>query len=97
MKMMTSNSFEAIIAAMNSIHLRTQLRVMSAVAPEKARGVSTAAMMIIIFRIIIAAQTTTTAARMTRENSRTIAGFATPSMFTIASWAPKPAMFVCMV
>ena len=76
---------EAIIAAMNSIHLRTQPRVMSAVAPEKANGVRTAAMMIIIFRIIMAAQTTTTAARMTSEETRTTAGLWTCAMFMIAS------------
>ena len=60
LKMMTSRSLETIIAATNSIHRRTQDRVMSAVAPENASGARTAASSSMSLRIIMAAQTMTT-------------------------------------
>ena len=69
------------MAQTNSIHLRTQDRVMSAVAPANAKGARTAAMSSVILRTIIAAQTTTTAHRMTTANSSDAAGF-----WTEASW-----------
>ena len=74
LKMMTSRSLETIIAATNSIHRRTQDRVMSAVAPENASGARTAASSSMSLRIIMAAQTMTTPASTTRETSKVVAG-----------------------
>ena len=74
LRMITSRSLETTIAATNSIHRRTQARVMSAVAPANASGARTAAMSRTSLRIIIAAQTMTTEARMTTANSSVAAG-----------------------
>jgi hypothetical protein len=73
-KMTTSSNLDAIIAPMNSIQRRTQERVMSAVAPAKAKGANTAAMRIVIFRISIAAQTTTTEHNTTVARSMVTTG-----------------------
>ena len=88
--MITRRSLETIIAATNSIHRRTQLRVMSAVAPEKASGASTAAIRIIIFRVIIAAQTMTDAHRITMAKISASAGFWTDASCAKASLSPTP-------
>jgi hypothetical protein len=92
--MMTSRSFEAIIAAVNSIHLRTQPRVMSAVAPANASGARTAASRIISLRIIMAAQMTTTEASTARDTKMTTAGLFIPDICMNVNFAPSPSMLV---
>ena len=95
MNMIASSSLEAIIAAVNSTHLRTQPRVTSAVAPENASGVNTAATMISNLRIISAAQITITASRITNARLSSTAGFcaAAPSCCSTISFPPSAAMF----
>ena len=97
LRMMTRSSLETTIAATNSIHLRTQLRVRSEVAPANASGARTAEMSSIILRIIIAAHTTTTAQMMTTAKISVTAGFSIAASFANVSFDPSPAMLVPIV